>query len=425
MSHADALYTKALTAAEITSKLIAMAPTIWPGETVHFNVQTNVQGLNLSLTLPVAELASNPPIAKFLSTVEKRKQILASSAVMHRHDTGAIGVSYATPDGIVGRLMINMASDSSRIARTLDAIEKQFNVTSYVDLLRSTSPEIAHDALAVRERSVADLQEAVQKLADFQANLTVREIEQRQQLEKAQAASYQQRVDALDKEYRDRQAQLDKRKAADEAALATVEKAHADRVAQFETREAKYIRRELLKEIRTVLADAEKTALSGPTGSKRWWIHGFVWLLMAASGTLAGTMAYRIFSEQQPDWHILGPLTAGFVTFVLTTIYYLKWNDRWFREHADSEFSAKRYKADILRASWVAELVSERAKEGAGELPSDLLAAYTRNLFRDVGGSRVSEHPLDDLTALAKRATKVEIGKGVFSIEGERAVAKH
>jgi len=100
-------------------------------------------------------------------------------------------------------------------------------------------------------------------------------------------------------------------------------------------------------------------------------------------------------------------------------IYYLKWNDRWFREHADAEFAAKRYKADILRASWIAELAGEWKKTKEGEPLSPLLVdAFTRNLFTDVSVSGPSEHPLDEMTSLLKRASEVQFGKSGFSLKG-------
>jgi len=72
----------------------------------------------------------------------------------------------------------------------------------------------------------------------------------------------------------------------------------------------------------------------------------------------------------------------------------------------------------------VAELVSEWAKENEGQrLPDELLSASTRNLFRDAGPTRESEHPYEHLTNILKRATEFTIGKNILSVTGlaERA----
>ena len=130
-------------------------------------------------------------------------------------------------------------------------------------------------------------------------------------------------------------------------------------------------------------------------------------------------MLWKILRADQPPPSLFFPLAASSVTLVTTFVYYLKWNDRWFREHADAEFNAKRYKADILRASWIAELVGEWERENPNrELPAQLVEAFARNLFRDIGSSSVNEHPLDELMGLMKRATSISIGQKGFSLSG-------
>jgi hypothetical protein len=178
------------------------------------------------------------------------------------------------------------------------------------------------------------------------------------------------------------------------------------------------MRRENEKKLDKQLTTMESMSLSDSTGKKRWWVHGAVWLTLVAAGTLAGMMAAKLYKSDQLDWHVLLPMSAGVIAFVGTMVYYLKWNDRWFREHADGELAAKRYKADILRASWIAELVAEWAKEGKGDLPAGLMDAYTKNLFRDVTISKVNEHPIDDLTGLLKRVRRIDFGRKGFSIRG-------
>jgi hypothetical protein len=110
---------------------------------------------------------------------------------------------------------------------------------------------------------------------------------------------------------------------------------------------------------------------------------------------------------------------------VTTFVYYLKWNDRWFREHADAELAATRYKADIYRASWLAELVLEAQTEADAELPPELIAAFGRNLFVDPGPTKESEHPIEAISSLVKRVRSVTVGKGGFSVEGVPESSRH
>ena len=434
MSQVNALYIKALPAEDLVTRFIKMAPVIWPNETLQCTIQTNLEGFTVSIQCESSSIEKNQTITDFLKTVKGRKHVLAKHLHFYLPQSSAVGIQYNTDDGIAGRISVNMTSSPDRINRTLDIIEKTFNVTSYVDLVGNANPAVA-DALAMRERSVADLQETVKKLAEFQVDLATREAERREEMQTRMNeahrehlsgldSAHRQRTDELDKEYRDRQADLDSKRQSTDEAFAKREKDYQERVAQFETKEAKYMRRELLKQIEKTLKEAESMALSVPTSKKRWPIFYSAIAMMIVSGSFAGLMIYKIFTATQPDWHHLGPLGGSFVTFVFTMVYFLKWNDRWFREHADAEFAAKRYKADILRASWVAELVTEWAKEGKGDLPPELVAAYTRNLFQDVGSSRVSEHPLDHLTSIMKRATEFDIGKGVFSVRSKPPTPK-
>jgi hypothetical protein len=424
MSNADSFFTKALPAEEVVEKMAAVAADVFRAEGASFQLQTNVRGLNVSLNLPATQIAGHTVVVELLTRVKGRRHVLATSATVHHQNNGNLQVQYQCDDGVIGRIMVVMQGEPERAMRALESVEKHFKVTPYVDLVRGSSPVVDQSAIALRERSVADLQEEVQRLATFLSGLTQREAEDRRKLQAEMDSAHQGRTNDLEKEYRDRQASLDSKKQSDEDAIAKKEKDFQERVSQFETRESKYMRRELLKQIKDTLAEAERMAPSGPTGKKRIWVHLFAWALLIASGTLAGMMASKVYDSPSADWHHLAPLSAGFLTFVCTMVYYLKWNDRWFREHADAEFAAKRYKADILRASWVAELVQEWAKEGKGDLPPDLVAAYTKNLFRDVVASRVSEHPMDDLGNIIKRATRVDIGKGVFSIRGASGTQK-
>jgi hypothetical protein len=140
---------------------------------------------------------------------------------------------------------------------------------------------------------------------------------------------------------------------------------------------------------------------------------------MAFSATIAAVVLYHVVTAQTIEWRLLPFLPAASVTLVTTFVYYLKWNDRWFREHAENEFAAKQYQADILRASWVAELVSEWQAEANSDLPAELVTAFTRNLFRETGGARESEHPLEAITGMMKRVTAVTVGKGSLSVRGD------
>ncbi len=193
----------------------------------------------------------------------------------------------------------------------------------------------------------------------------------------------------------------------------------------LDLRDEQGVRRELLDKIQTVLKEAEVHNASSSTQDKRSSIHYVACGLMILGGIIASFSGYRAFSSANTDWHYWVVFASSIATIISTAIYYLKWNDRWFREHADAEFAAKRYKADILRASWLAELAGEWKKTKDGEALSPLLIeAFGRNLFANISISSPSEHPLDEVTNLLKRASEVNFGKTGFSLKGIKSPAK-
>jgi hypothetical protein len=57
---------------------------------------------------------------------------------------------------------------------------------------------------------------------------------------------------------------------------------------------------------------------------------------------------------------------------------------------------------------------------GPLRVPTELLDAFTRNLFRDGGATRLNDHPFDDLTSILKRAKELTVGTKGFSPKAER-----
>ena len=89
----------------------------------------------------------------------------------------------------------------------------------------------------------------------------------------------------------------------------------------------------------------------------------------------------------------------GAIALVALVIYYIRWNDLWFRQHADEEFRLKRLDLDIDRASWVVEMALEWSAEKNTGIPQELIDRLTRNLFEGGGLSGEAKHPSQDLAS--------------------------
>ncbi len=329
-------------------------------------------------------------------------------------------LKYATTDGITAQLRLEGFHDDRLACAIGAAAADVFEVGSYTNVYRAANTQGVDAAMAMRERSVEDLKTAVKDLGAYVVQMA-REAaaDQRKHQEEYERRTTEARnaYEQRDAERRAEIAAQVARLAADREQMEMEFKARSD---ALDVRNPKAVRRDLTKQLIATMTEMEAVGLSKDTSKKRRPIHAFVWTLLTAAAVLCWVMASRLSSSQSVDWQLLLPLSAGFLAFVGTTVYYLKWNDRWFREHADVEFSAKQYKADVLRAAWAAELVHEWANESKGDLPDELLAACTTGLFKHGAPSRVNEHPIDQLVALVKDVNAIEVGKGVVSVRSDR-----
>jgi hypothetical protein len=80
-------------------------------------------------------------------------------------------------------------------------------------------------------------------------------------------------------------------------------------------------------------------------------------------------------------------------------VFYIRWNDNWFRQHADEEFRLKRLELDIDRASWVVEMALEWQEEKGSIIPQELIDRLTSNLFIDQDRRAPPKHPSEDLAS--------------------------
>jgi hypothetical protein len=91
-------------------------------------------------------------------------------------------------------------------------------------------------------------------------------------------------------------------------------------------------------------------------------------------------------------------LGLGAMAFAATAIYYIRWNDHWFRQHADEEFRLKRLELDIDRASWIVEMALEWQDEKGTAIPEELIDRLTTGLFSDSTRLDAPRHPNEDLS---------------------------
>jgi hypothetical protein len=371
------------------------------------SVQTNVGAANIKG--PSGQWATDPAHAAWRKLVAEP---YAQCTHVDFHEQGRNDrriLLYNCTDGLRATLEIDGNISADERAPILTALTRHFTITNYAD---SISPTADIDgALQLRERAVSDLHAQLQQLGELLTNITIRESAERRETQQQLQETFQKKEEALAAKAEQARRELEKHAAEREARLTEKEAEHAKRVAEFETDEARRVRRKLLGDVEKVLKDLETSTTSPQTEARRKPIWIGILGLLGVFGALAATGAVQYFRTL--DAHYAWPFSAGMLGFSGMAIYGLRWTDSWHRQHAAQEMMARRYKADILRASWIAELASEWSDEGR-QVPTGLVDVFARNLFLDVNGPSETQHPVEQLLA---KAGKIELSKGRLVID--------
>lgn len=192
------------------------------------------------------------------------------------------------------------------------------------------------------------------------------------------------------------------------------------RAKELDDRASRHVRRQIRKDFLEKLASREKQfALSGSTNSKRSVIHfQFGFLLLISAAVIANGLIAVVDAPR--DIYAYGRLLFGAVGIAASTIYYIRWSDSWFRQHADEEFRLQRLALDFERASWVVEMALEWKQEKGEDIPHDLIERLTANLFSSGASSEVSRHPAEDLAAAllgASANVKLNVPGGELNLD--------
>ncbi len=125
---------------------------------------------------------------------------------------------------------------------------------------------------------------------------------------------------------------------------------------------------------------------------------------------------FKILTSESFNTFYIPLLTSGFVIFGSTLIYYIRWGNAWLCQHAEAEFQNLQFSKDILRASWLAELIIEGKMENGTIIPEYILEQYSKNLF-NIQKINGKHHPIDDLFKLSKSLKKIKLNKTGIELE--------
>lgn len=244
-----------------------------------------------------------------------------------------------------------------------------------------------------------------------------------------QNEAYRRRVDEqldadrrkLEAEYKAHAEQLESTFAAKEAALVERETALATEKASLDLRSAQQVRRDNVQKLKaTVAARAQSFKLTADTTAKRRPIeYTFIALLVVSAGVAASGLFVPppLNAGDGALWLHLLRVPAGIVGFASAAVFFIRWNDQWFRQHADEEFRMRQLELDIDRASWVTELALELRDEEA-ELPAALIDRLSVGLFTGRASEAVKHPTQDVLAALFGESSRLKL-KAPIGIEAD------
>lgn len=396
-------------------KLIDTTAEAFPDSRFHLIIRTNLGEPHWDIeNLPAGEARAHPQVVDAVTQLAGCGFISCKSIVLAGFPAGGELRYDLEDDSITGRIHIQVPEQDhvKHATRLAGILAKRFSFISPTEIFRDAWPREIQQGLQLYERTLSSLTEEVSRLGQFNAEQIKRQSEYFDKRQGEQDAREEQRKLALETTFAKKQADVERQ-----------EREHKERVAHFEMRESKYVRRDLLARMQGKIEEQKQITLSAHTIRKRWIIHVICVAALLAGAIAALLCGSKVLSAETFHWHNMAPLTAAVLLFGSTVIYYIKWNDEWFKEHAEAEFRNMRFAADILRASWVAELLFEWEREKERELPEAIISRFTHNLFMD-GRLRDVEHPAEALSQLLRNIANIGIRIDREGVEINKAAKK-
>ena len=165
------------------------------------------------------------------------------------------------------------------------------------------------------------------------------------------AESFEAKKRAHDAEHEKRKAGLDSREQA-------LDKLRQD----LDDRSARHARREQSRALQEKISDrSENFTLTRSTRSKRIPVHSiFAALLLLSAVLVARSLSTPVTATEGAElWLGLARFPLGTLEFALTAMFYIRWTDQWFRQHANQEFRLQQLALDVDRAGYATEMLME------------------------------------------------------------------
>lgn len=253
-------------------------------------------------------------------------------------------------------------------------------------------------------------EELVKSTHDYRLQLDSEHVSKSEKLQ----VQFESRTSELEEEFRQKEASIDEK--IDE--LEIKRKALDDNSNTHARRE---IRRDILKEIKS---RQTKFSLTDGTNGLRKPIAIAMLGLITIFVVLAAVSVKEFYEVIQGN-----DLSKILITGAKQTIYsagaigsvifLIRWMNRWFELHSQSEFALKHFELDMERASWLVETSLEWKDAKGTAIPPELLESLSNNLFcNEKEKIDPLRHPADQLaSALLGSASTIKLKAGDSMLE--------
>lgn len=261
----------------------------------------------------------------------------------------------------------------------------------------------------------------IERLESLNENLVKNTHDYRIQLDQ----EFGEKVDKSEEAFEERRKQLESDYLAKEEALKQeaeeLEKKKKELDDSSNTHARREIRRDILKEIK---ARQTKFSLTEGTNNLRKPIAIAMLGLIAIFVALGSVSVKEFYAVLQGD-DLNKIVIAGIKQAIYSAgaigsvIFMIRWMNRWFELHSQSEFELKHFELDMERASWLVETSLEWKDAKGTAIPPELLESLSNNLFsKEKEKIDPLNHPADQLaSALMGSASSVKLKAGDSSIE--------
>ncbi len=399
----NSVFARPLPASDTLEKLVAVCAEANNGR-VALSLHLNLPHHHFEFGEAAAMLGQNQDYKALSGMLRERAYLEIAGASFGVAGPGREArVRYRREDLATAVFDLGDLQDAESSRRAVQALANHFTLTLGPILEFESLPPIVREGLHNHEMVVAALGAEVGRIGQFALEQAKRNSEHVAEMTQQLELGFQRRRDELDGIHATRLQSLVER-----------EESLKRRETEFDLRANTIVRRDVSNQLRRVLEGRTDLRLSASAARKRRIIHALCWLGMSVGGAGFGVGLYRLFAVEAFDWRLYFPITLGAAVFASTLVYYIRWSDLWFREHAEAEIADRKLLTDTLRAAWLAELVFEN--KGEARISEALLERFATDLFV-AKNRRHARHPAEALEDLVRRLTKVRVGESGVEIE--------